>query len=84
MFDLTGTTALVTGANRGLGRHLTEQLIARGATVYAAARNQAAVEAQRAVTEAQALGIVPGSTLFYDLESFSTKSSTACTSSPVS
>jgi len=27
---LAGSTALVTGANRGLGRHLAEQLIARG------------------------------------------------------
>ncbi|PRY12059.1 SDR family oxidoreductase [Kineococcus rhizosphaerae] len=32
------TTALVTGANRGIGRHLALELLARGATVYAAAR----------------------------------------------
>lgn len=32
-------TALVTGANRGLGRRFAEELVARGATVYAAARN---------------------------------------------
>lgn len=37
--QIEGRTALVTGANRGLGRHLTQQLIERGATVYAAARN---------------------------------------------
>jgi NAD(P)-dependent dehydrogenase (short-subunit alcohol dehydrogenase family) len=37
--DISGRTALVTGANRGLGRHLAEQLRDRGATVYAAARN---------------------------------------------
>ncbi|MDP9165147.1 MAG: SDR family oxidoreductase [Actinomycetota bacterium] len=37
--DLSTTTALVTGANRGLGRHLASQLIERGATVYATARN---------------------------------------------
>ncbi len=36
--DIEGRTALVTGANRGLGRHLAEQLVKRGATVYAAAR----------------------------------------------
>ena len=37
--DSDGRTALVTGANRGLGRHLAEQLRERGAIVYAAARN---------------------------------------------
>lgn len=36
--DISGATALVTGANRGIGRHLAAQLIARGATVYATAR----------------------------------------------
>jgi NAD(P)-dependent dehydrogenase (short-subunit alcohol dehydrogenase family) len=36
--DIAGRTALVTGANRGLGRHLAEGLRDRGATVYAAAR----------------------------------------------
>jgi len=36
---LAGSTALVTGANRGLGRHLAEQLIARGAIVYACDRD---------------------------------------------
>jgi NAD(P)-dependent dehydrogenase (short-subunit alcohol dehydrogenase family) len=33
------STALVTGANRGFGRHLAGELLARGATVYAGARN---------------------------------------------
>ena len=42
--DLSGRTALVTGANRGLGRHLAEQLLKRGATVYAGARNPASVD----------------------------------------
>ncbi|MDA0179439.1 SDR family oxidoreductase [Solirubrobacter phytolaccae] len=38
--ELNGTVALVTGANRGLGRHFAQQLLERGATkVYAAARN---------------------------------------------
>ncbi|WP_432548295.1 SDR family oxidoreductase [Kineococcus sp. SYSU DK004] len=32
------TTALVTGANRGIGRSFALELLARGATVYAAAR----------------------------------------------
>ncbi|QYI98276.1 SDR family oxidoreductase [Curtobacterium flaccumfaciens pv. flaccumfaciens] len=35
---LSGATALVTGTNRGIGRHLAAQLIARGAKVYATAR----------------------------------------------
>ena len=39
-----GQTALVTGANRGLGRHLARQLRDRGATVYAGARDPAAVD----------------------------------------
>lgn len=37
--DLHGRTALVTGANRGLGAAITAELIARGATVWAAARH---------------------------------------------
>ncbi len=37
--DLSTSTALVTGANRGLGRALATELLDRGATVYAAARN---------------------------------------------
>jgi NAD(P)-dependent dehydrogenase (short-subunit alcohol dehydrogenase family) len=41
--EIAGKTALVTGANRGFGRHLAEQLRDRGATVYAAARNPASV-----------------------------------------
>ncbi|WP_147796734.1 SDR family oxidoreductase [Cellulomonas sp. Y8] len=38
------TTALITGANRGLGRHFAAELLARGATVYAAAREPAAID----------------------------------------
>lgn len=37
--DLSTSTALVTGANRGLGRALAAELLSRGASVYAAARN---------------------------------------------
>jgi NAD(P)-dependent dehydrogenase (short-subunit alcohol dehydrogenase family) len=36
--DIGTATALVTGANRGLGRALAQELVARGATVYGAAR----------------------------------------------
>jgi NAD(P)-dependent dehydrogenase (short-subunit alcohol dehydrogenase family) len=42
--DINSKTALVTGANRGLGRQLAAQLRDRGVTVYAAARNPAAVD----------------------------------------
>ena len=42
--QLDGQTALVTGANRGPGRHLARQLRDRGATVYAGARNPAAAD----------------------------------------
>ncbi|MFF3336471.1 SDR family oxidoreductase [Streptomyces sp. NPDC002888] len=37
--DLSTSTVLVTGANRGLGRALAAELLGRGATVYAGARN---------------------------------------------
>ncbi|GAB3941786.1 SDR family oxidoreductase [Kribbella albertanoniae] len=37
---LSGSTALITGANRGLGRHFAAELLERGATkIYATARN---------------------------------------------
>lgn len=43
--NLNGTTALVTGANRGLGRHFAQQLLDRGAAkVYAAARDPRTVD----------------------------------------
>lgn len=42
--QIEGTTALVTGANRGLGRHLAQQLRDRGATVYAGARKPESVD----------------------------------------
>jgi NAD(P)-dependent dehydrogenase (short-subunit alcohol dehydrogenase family) len=42
--DIQGQTALVTGANRGLGRRFAEQLRDRGAHVYAAARNPEAID----------------------------------------
>jgi NAD(P)-dependent dehydrogenase (short-subunit alcohol dehydrogenase family) len=42
--NIAGSTALVSGANRGLGRHLASELLARGASVYAGARNPDAVD----------------------------------------
>jgi NAD(P)-dependent dehydrogenase (short-subunit alcohol dehydrogenase family) len=47
--DLTNSVAVVTGANRGLGRHLAAQLLARGAKVYAAARNPEQVDLPGAI-----------------------------------
>ena len=42
--DIAGGTALVTGANRGLGREFARQLVERGATVYAGARDLASLD----------------------------------------
>ncbi|QUQ63502.1 SDR family oxidoreductase [Kutzneria sp. CA-103260] len=47
--DFTKTVAVVTGANRGLGRHFAEQLVARGAKVYATARRPETVDIEGAV-----------------------------------
>jgi NAD(P)-dependent dehydrogenase (short-subunit alcohol dehydrogenase family) len=41
--DFSTATALVTGANRGLGRAFAQELAKRGAKVYAGARNPASV-----------------------------------------
>ncbi|MEU6355462.1 SDR family oxidoreductase [Streptomyces sp. NPDC047072] len=44
--DIAGSTALVTGANRGIGRCFVEELLARGAKkVYATARRPELIEA---------------------------------------
>ena len=48
--DVNGKTALVTGADRGLGRQLAAQLRDRGAVVYAAARSPAAIDLNGGVT----------------------------------
>ncbi|MFH8487792.1 SDR family oxidoreductase [Streptomyces longisporoflavus] len=42
--ELKNAVAVVTGANRGLGRHLAAQLVQRGAKVYAAARRPETVD----------------------------------------
>jgi NAD(P)-dependent dehydrogenase (short-subunit alcohol dehydrogenase family) len=46
---IAGATALVTGANRGFGRALAAELIARGATVYAGARDPSSVDLPGAI-----------------------------------
>ncbi|HYO01874.1 MAG TPA: SDR family oxidoreductase [Mycobacterium sp.] len=47
--DISGCTALVTGANRGLGRRFAADLLARGAKVYAGARNPDSVDVDGAI-----------------------------------
>lgn len=47
--DITSSTALVTGANRGLGRQFALELVKRGARVYAAARNPDTVDVEGAI-----------------------------------
>jgi NAD(P)-dependent dehydrogenase (short-subunit alcohol dehydrogenase family) len=47
--EISQATAFVTGANRGLGRHLAGELLARGATVYAGARDPARVDLPGAI-----------------------------------
>ncbi|WP_329124583.1 SDR family oxidoreductase [Streptomyces sp. NBC_01465] len=42
--ELKNSVAVVTGANRGLGRHLAAQLVERGAKVYAAARRPETID----------------------------------------
>jgi NAD(P)-dependent dehydrogenase (short-subunit alcohol dehydrogenase family) len=42
--NIHGATALVTGANRGIGRHLAAQLVERGAKVYATARRPESID----------------------------------------
>ena len=42
--DTTHVIAVVTGANRGLGRRFALDLVARGATVYAAARRPETID----------------------------------------
>ncbi|MFD2613463.1 SDR family oxidoreductase [Paenibacillus gansuensis] len=47
--NIANQVALVTGANRGLGRHLTLELLSRGAKVYAGARDPQSVDIPGAI-----------------------------------
>jgi NAD(P)-dependent dehydrogenase (short-subunit alcohol dehydrogenase family) len=42
--DIQNSVAMVTGANRGLGRHFAAELVKRGAKVYAGARNPGSID----------------------------------------
>jgi NAD(P)-dependent dehydrogenase (short-subunit alcohol dehydrogenase family) len=52
--DLTGRTAIVTGANSGIGFHTTKQLAAHGATVVMACRDAVAAQSAAAAVDAVA------------------------------
>ena len=52
MLDLTGKTAIVTGASRGIGRGIATLLAARGAHVVAVARAQNAADSVSAIQQA--------------------------------
>ena len=65
MFDLSGKTALVTGASGGIGRAIAEKLHAQGAHVVLSGTRQEALDAlagelgQRVSTSAANLGDAP-------------------------
>ncbi len=63
------------------GKNIDPTINPSTANTYSAARIQGALEARRAVSRSRELGIVPGSTIFYDLEAFASGSTTACTQS---
>jgi len=56
--DLTGRVAVVTGANRGLGREITRHLARGGARVIMACRDESAGEAAAAALRAEYPGVV--------------------------
>jgi peptidoglycan hydrolase-like protein with peptidoglycan-binding domain len=65
------------------GKNIDPTINPNPANYYAAAKAQGRLEAQRAVSAARRLGLVPGSTIFYDLEAFDIRRSTSCTQSAI-
>ncbi len=55
--DLTGRTAIVTGASRGIGLAISQQLAEAGANVVLTARKQEAAEQAAAQVGERALGV---------------------------
>src|ERR1700756_1462818 len=55
--DLTGRTAIITGASRGIGLAISQQLAAAGANVVLTARKQDAAEAAAAQGGGKAVGV---------------------------
>ncbi|GAA4624777.1 SDR family oxidoreductase [Actinoallomurus vinaceus] len=82
---IEGSVAVVTGGNRGFGRHLVAQLLDRGAKVYAAARRPETVDVPGAVplrlditdpaSVREAARLAPDTTLLINNAGISTRSS---------
>lgn len=63
------------------GKHIDPTINPSWEGKYAAARRQAILEGRKAIYAARDLGIVPGSTIYYDLEGFNLNHSVGCRNS---